>query len=649
LTTFVSSESDPNSLTPAEHAEPVHYNRPSENVAAGYRSDRSSGFALPPFDGGPAIRGVRSIAMDGTTTERHFGWWLALIAGGALFLRFFVVIHFQGSWVGGDGFAYSLQANEFAGGHLYVLAFHPALPSAGHPPAWVTVLGVVALLGGHAWLPQQLVACTIGTVTVVAIGLAGRRIAGARVGLIGAGIGAVYAGLWVYERDLLSETLLLLGIAVTLVLAYWFLDAPSLRLAVALGIMTGLLALTRSEEILVWALLVVPLILTARSVARRRRLGWLAIATASMVIVLAPWTVYNFSRFHHLVALSTNYGGGVSTGNCDPAYYGPYTGFYNLGCLAPVTTTNEAVAETINLRKGTTYAEHHLSRVPAVVLAREGRAFGLWEPFQQTALDSQWQDTPLWVNRLALFTYWLLLVPAAAGIVVMRRRGRAVYPLLAFVAAVVVSVAITYGETRYRAAAEVPLVLLAAVGIDAGLRRKPRADGSVIEEMPRETTTTTQLERVTASAASDSAPSTRTYPIASGVFARNARFVVAIAAMAALFLAGVGAIVGAATTTGPVFGVRIVAPSNAATVSSEQTLAATVTTDFLIKSVTFEARSSSLKTTNIVPAARAIFVWGAKWNTSTLPNGTYQLWCVVHFVTGGQTKSDTIRVVVKHR
>ena len=459
-------------------------------------------------------------------------------------------------------------------------AFNPTLPTAEHPPAWATVLGIAALFGAHAWLPQQLVACTIGTATVVAIGLAGRRIAGARVGLIAAGIGAVYAGLWVYERDLLSETLLLLGIAVTVVLAYRFIDAPSVWLAVALGVMTALLALTRSEQILVWAFLVVPLTLGARSVARRRKLGWLAIATASMVLVLAPWTIYNLSRFHHLVALSTNFGGGVATANCGPVYSGPGIGFYDLLCLAPSKTTNEAVQEPVQLHKGVTYAEHHLSRLPVVVLAREGRAFGFFEPFQQISLDSQWQHTPSRVNRLELFTYWLLLVPAVAGIVAMRRKGRALYPLLAFVAAVVVSVAVTYGETRYRAAAEVPLVLLAAVGIDVGLRRRHRGAGSDVVEAPGGTTSA-QSELVTTSLSAESAaPPARTGPIS--VAAPSAGFFLAVAAISALFLAGVGAIVGAATLPGPVLGIHITLPSNGATVSSEQTLNAAEKTNFAI-------------------------------------------------------------------
>jgi hypothetical protein len=84
-----------------------------------------------------------------------------------------------------------------------------------------------------------------------------------------------------------------------------------------------------------------------------------------------------------------------------------------------------------------------------------------------------------------MVSYWLLLVPAGAGIVVLRRRRVAIYPLLAFVATAAIAVAPTIGDVRYRAAAEIPLVLLAAVAIDTVLPDKAPAppDGPTAETM----------------------------------------------------------------------------------------------------------------------------------------------------------------------
>jgi hypothetical protein len=47
-----------------------------------------------------------------------------------------------------------------------------------------------------------------------------------------------------------------------------------------------------------------------------------------------------------------------------------------------------------------------------------------------------------------------------------------VFPLLIVPAIVVITVAITYGSTRFRAVAEPSLVVLAAVAIDALVRRQ---------------------------------------------------------------------------------------------------------------------------------------------------------------------------------
>src|ERR1700676_1669506 len=397
-----------------------------------------------------------------------FGWWLAVVGAAALALRIIVLFRSYHDYVGGDGFAYSVQANLMAKGHLFVDPFY-GYPSALHPPAWVLVLTIVPLFGGLDWFSMQLAASAIGIGTVVMIGLAGRRIAGDRAGLVAAGIAAVYAGLWIYERALLSETLLLFEIAVMIIVAYRFRERPSGWLAVVLGAMCGVLASTRSEQILVLPLIVVPLIVSSKGIDWNRRIKWLVVGTLSMLVVLSPWTIYNLGRFHDLVLLSNNAGSATVVANCNPAYYGPLTGFYDLSCEPHNLRSTPSALERTDQQIATTYAEHHLSRLPVVVFAREGRAFGFWDPFLQTALDHGTQGTNTGVLDLAVISLWLMAIPAIAGGVVLRRRRIPVYPLLPFIVTVVISVGASFGDPRYRAAAEVSVVLLTAVAIDAVL------------------------------------------------------------------------------------------------------------------------------------------------------------------------------------
>ena len=70
--------------------------------------------------------------------------------------------------------------------------------------------------------------------------------------------------------------------------------------------------------------------------------------------------------------------------------------------------------------------------------------------------------SPLWV---------VIVIAAVAGAVVLRGRGRTVWPLLATVVTVTITAALFYGQVRFRIPAEVALVVLAAVAVDEVVRR----------------------------------------------------------------------------------------------------------------------------------------------------------------------------------
>jgi hypothetical protein len=114
-----------------------------------------------------------------------------------------------------------------------------------------------------------------------------------------------------------------------------------------------------------------------------------------------------------------------------------------------------------------------------VLLDREGRTAGIYRPFQEARLGARWSGTAEWVGYAWTFAYWVLLPLAVAGGVILRRRRIVLYPLLVEFAIVLISAAITFGLIRYRAAAEVPLLILSAVAIDSLARI--RASGFAAE------------------------------------------------------------------------------------------------------------------------------------------------------------------------
>jgi 4-amino-4-deoxy-L-arabinose transferase-like glycosyltransferase len=421
----------------------------------------------------------------------HFWRWLSLIAATGLGIRLLVVVLSRHEKLTGDGYEWSAQANLNAAGHLFVSPF-TGQPDALRPPGWAIVLTVWAWLGQHSWFSQQVLACVIGTATVLLVGVCGRQLTGDRAGLVASGIAAGYAAMWLYERALLSEVLLLPEIAVFILLVYWFRGHPSLRKAAVLGGMCGVMAMTRSEQILIFPLVVLPVVLSVNWGNWRRAVAWLALALVVLLVVIAPWTIFNLGRFQRPVLLSNGFGPAVATANCGPAYYGLDIGYGEVSCLYPYYKGDQSINDSKYLHNGIQYAEGHLSRLPVVFFAREGRTFGFWNPWQQTSIDAQWMGSRVVVTRLAMVSYWLLLVPAVAGLVAFRRRRVPLYPLLAFVLTAVIAVAPSIGDPRYRAAAEVPLVLLAATGIDRfisqnGASSLPREEPEAVVEPNRPT------------------------------------------------------------------------------------------------------------------------------------------------------------------
>jgi hypothetical protein len=119
-----------------------------------------------------------------------------------------------------------------------------------------------------------------------------------------------------------------------------------------------------------------------------------------------------------------------------------------------------------------------------VTLAKIGRAFGFFHPLQQIEFDSYIETRPYHWALVGLGMYYALLALSIGGTVILRRRRIPSFPLWAIGLDVVCSVALTFGQTRYRTTFEVSLVLMAAVTLDAiwsalraGREVAPASDG----------------------------------------------------------------------------------------------------------------------------------------------------------------------------
>jgi 4-amino-4-deoxy-L-arabinose transferase-like glycosyltransferase len=396
----------------------------------------------------------------------------------------------------GDATAYHLLANNLADGHGYIRPFdfrllHVARPTAEYPPLFSALIAIPSYLGATSIEAQRVFLCFLGAGTVVLLGLLGRRVGGPIVGLVAAAIAAVYPMLFLGEAVLMAESLFVLLVAATLFLAYRAADAPSsLRFAV-LGFVIGLSALTRAEGLMFAVVLVIPLALSLRALPRKRQALLAAVAVSVAILTVAPWTIRNAAKLHAFVPISNNIGTAVDGANCDLTYSGAQIGlwretFTTFGDVARQLPQAKACFEGFDIRRrnfnetevanfhrrsGVSYARHHLSRAPLVVAIRELRTWGLYAPRQQIEFESL-EGRPRRWQGVGTVMYWVLLPLAVAGAIVLVRRKVRVWPLVSTAVVASVTTALTYGQQRFRIAAEPAIVVLAAVTLAALVARR---------------------------------------------------------------------------------------------------------------------------------------------------------------------------------
>ena len=409
-----------------------------------------------------------------------FRLWLGLVTFIGLAIRVGTVLGRIGRKPGGDPYAYFYGARLLVSGHGFIDPYsynyhHQSIQSAAYAPLFLLLLAVPVLLGLKSFLVARIWVCVIGALAVPVIGLAGKEMAGRRVGLVAASLAAIYPNLWLPDESLSAEAVVPLFVGLVLLFAYRFWKQPGWARAVWLGAGLGALILGRDELTLLGLVVVAPLVLLVRA-PWRRRLGMLVAAGLATAVVIGPWVGFNLSRFEKPTFVSNEAGLTMASASCDKVFYGPFLGYWNQSCALDAGVHyngDQSVEDAAYEKYALTYLKHHEGRLVVVVAAREGRAFGVFHPMQQILLDSYVETRPYHWAVVGLYSYYVLVASSVAGSVVLRRRRVPVFPLWALGANVVVAVAVAFGNTRYRIPFEVALVLLSAAAVDGILARRP--------------------------------------------------------------------------------------------------------------------------------------------------------------------------------
>ena len=384
---------------------------------------RSNCGRIGALGGSHILTGVRLV-------PRSFPGRLAAVVAVGVVLRAIYLFTIARHVVGiGDWWFYHWQAQSIAQGHGFIepwvlLGTGQYRPSAIHPPLYPLVLSGFYKLGLHSTLAQRSLGLGFGAITMVLVGLLGRRVGGAKLGLLAAGVYAVYPVMIAADGNLMSETLYGALIAGMLLAAVAVLDRPTWRRAALLGALIALAALTRTEALFFLPFLVLPVAWRAQPTWRGRG-GLVLAAGLGCVVVLAPWTIRNENVFGRFVLISTNDATVIAGANCDR----PITARTSAAGTSPARRRSRRRTRPPRRRSGASRGSTTPRTISPVCrsswLMRELRVWDLWQPRRQAKAFSEGVQTD--VAQLGVAAYYALMLLAIPGLLLLRRRAR---PLL---------------------------------------------------------------------------------------------------------------------------------------------------------------------------------------------------------------------------
>ena len=359
-------------------------------------------------------------------------------------------------------------------------------PTAAHPPLWSFILSVSSRLGFDSVNEHRMVGLLFGTLGVILIGLAGRELFGERAGVIAAFIAAVYGFLWLNDWSLMSESLVTAFVPLMTIVAVRWWRKPSWRLAVVLGVLSGLGGLLRTELLAYGPLLALFAVVVFRS-SWKPLLRDFGIISAVCLAVLAPWLIRNMTTFDKPIYLSPT-GTLQAQTNCDAAYYGEKTGYWERFCAEPEpvstdgTMLDESERDAIKRSWANEYISTHKTRLLAVAPLRSLRMFNLYDPIGTARFDMAVENREFRQSILALVEYYIVAALALVGAICAWKRRLVLLPVVLWPALVVVVAAASFGNNRYRVSAEPSLIWLASLALCVAFDRFRKSQRVTVSE-----------------------------------------------------------------------------------------------------------------------------------------------------------------------
>lgn len=177
------------------------------------------------------------------------------------------------------------------------------------PPLYGLFLAGIYGMFGHAPAIARIAQAILGTLTCWIIYLIGCKMGrgDARVGLMAAGLFAIYPLFAFFPAVLMAETLLVFSTTASFACYLRFSQQSTPMRAMAFGAAVGVSALCK-PVLLPWLLPVLAAWAWRAHLSRTQRAARIAVIIGSVIAVIAPWTVRNYALSGEIVPISANLG-----------------------------------------------------------------------------------------------------------------------------------------------------------------------------------------------------------------------------------------------------------------------------------------------------------------------------------------------------
>jgi 4-amino-4-deoxy-L-arabinose transferase-like glycosyltransferase len=361
---------------------------------------------------------------------------------------------------------------------------------AGSPTAhWSYLyLGFLALMykifGANPIVPRLLQAVAVGILQPYLAFLLGRKVFNDLVGFISAALTAIYGYFIYYSAALMTEAFYIAAILLSLYLAVLITDwikslsnLPSSRAVLKWGLMLGF-ALGIVILLRQLFLLFVPFLFAwIWWRAGRKSLGVLGIGGLFLIVLILPFTIFNYSRFNRFVLLNTNAGFAFFWGN-HPIYgthFEPILpgemGSYQELIPEELKGLNEAALDQELLRRGLQFVLDDPVRYIRLSLSRIPPYINFW-PSGESGLVSNFVRVGSFGIMLPFILYGLYLSFVQRKRPLLKQPVSLLYLFMLVYAGIHI---LTWTLIRYRLPIDATFMIFAGLAMVDLLNRIPKA------------------------------------------------------------------------------------------------------------------------------------------------------------------------------